>query len=231
MKREAFMKQLIPQDVNVNPIGRSADELSPEEFKAIADTFFDHIMKIGKADISQITGYGEFNTDNELSFETCKDFILGTFVEQEEGYWYHWKSMFDTSMLTKELYETYLEKTLHYVTYCENQRFLVNNNTFFANMITDQKAQVGFPDWSRAGITDFLLDFVIMDLNKPYLNIPTLLRQYFEANQIQVPNFRERYLCMAYYKGLDVFRWHASIDDEESCQSIITYLEELEKRV
>lgn len=45
-------------------------------------------------------------------------------------------------------------------------------------MITDGKTTVGFPDWSRSGICDFLLDFVIMDLNKPYLNIPELLFEY-----------------------------------------------------
>lgn len=39
-------------------------------------------------------------------------------------------------------------------------------------MITDGKEMVGFPDWSRSGICDFLLDFAIMDLNKPYLKIP-----------------------------------------------------------
>ena len=45
-------------------------------------------------------------------------------------------------------------------------------------MITDGKTTVGFPDWSRSGICDFLLDFAIMDLNKPYLHIPELLFEY-----------------------------------------------------
>lgn len=98
-------------------------------------------------------------------------------------------------------------------------------------MITDGKTQVGFPDWSRSGICDFLLDFAIMDLNKPYLNIPELLFDYCGKRNIVIPDFKERFLCMAYYKGIDVLRWHASIDDEESCMSIMKSINELKDRI
>lgn len=86
----------------------------------------------------------------------------------------------------------------------------MNNNTFFVNMITDGRTTVGFLDWSRSGICDFLLDFAIMDLNKPYLHVPELLFEYCKKRNITIPDFQERYLCMAYYKGIDVLRWHAS---------------------
>jgi hypothetical protein len=36
---------------------------------------------------------------------------------------------------------------------------------------------------------------------------------------------------MAYYKGLATLMWHASIDDEESCLSIMKSISELEERI
>ena len=119
---------------------------------------------------------------------------------------------------------------LEYSSYCEGQRYLVNNNTFFVNMVVMEN-KVGFPDWSRAAITDFLLDFAIMDLNKPYLKIPEKLYAYAKGKGMEIPYFKERFLCMAYYKGVSTLMWHASIDDEESCTTIIASIKELEERM
>ena len=38
-------------------------------------------------------------------------------------------------------------------------------------------------------------------------------------------------VCMAYYKGIATLMWHASIDDEESCLSIMKSISELEERI
>ena len=127
--------------------------------------------------------------------------------------------------------EKYSKEMNDRIDYCEGKRYLVNNNTFFEIMITDGKTTVGFPDWSRSGICDFLLDFAIMDLNKPYLNIPELLFEYCKKRNIVIPDFKERYLCMAYYKGIDTLRWHASIDDTESCKSIMKSISQLKDRI
>lgn len=36
---------------------------------------------------------------------------------------------------------------------------------------------------------------------------------------------------MAYFKGIDTLRWHASIDDVNSCRSIMASLSSLEERI
>ena len=46
-----------------------------------------------------------------------------------------------------------------------------------------------------------------------------------------IENFRERFLCMAYFKGIATLRWHASIDDLESCESIVRSINALEDRM
>ena len=231
MTRDLFIKELLSTSVDITPAGRISDELSPEEFAPLAEQFFADILEIQKADVSGIEGYGEFNEDNKLEDATLQDFLINDFSTEEEGYWKNWTEMFETTMLSKEFFDKYYGKMLEYAPFCEGKRYLVNNNTFFCNMIVKEGGTIGFPDWSRSGVCDFLLDFAIMDLNKPYLMIPEKLYAYFKKNGIGVEHFHERFLCMAYYKGIATLRWHASIDDEESCTSIMKSISELEERI
>jgi len=231
MTRDLFIKQMLPATVDITPIGSISDELSPEEFAPVAEQFFADILEISKADIFETEGYGEFDEENMLEDKTLREFLINEFAEEKEGYWKNWTQMFETTMLSKSFFYKYYDKMLEYAAFCEGKRFLVNNNTFFCNMIVKADGRVGFPDWSRSGVCDFLLDFAIMDLNKPYLMIPEKLYAYCKKNGIEVENFHERFLCMAYYKGIATLMWHASIDDEESCISIMKSISELEERI
>lgn len=231
MSKDAILKTMLSESICMTPNGFAANKLSPKQFEACHELFFDKILEISSTDIAGMEGYGEFNDDCTTEYATCREYLIHTFSDELDGYWYHWKEMFDTTLLEREFFETYYKEMEDRISYCEGQRFLVYNNTFFVNMMTDGKTTVGFPDWSRSGIADFLLDFAIMDLNKPYLKIPELLFDYCNKRSIVIQDFKERFLCMAYYKGIDTLRWHASIDDEESCRSIMKSLSELKDRI
>ncbi len=231
MTRDLFIKQMLSTGVDMTPIGRISDELTPEEFSLLEEQFFADVLQISKADISETEGYGEFNDENELENKTLQEFLEKEFSKEQEGYWKNWTQMFETTMLSKDFFDKYYNKMMEYASYCEGKRYLVNNNTFFCNMIVKEDSTVGFPDWERSGVCDFLLDFAIMDLNKPYLMIPEKLYEYFKKKGISVEHFHERFLCMAYYKGIATLMWHASIDDEESCLSIMKSISELEERI
>ena len=230
MNRDAFIRKLTNNQLIMSPVGRNTDELCPEEFDANYEKFFELIFEISSADISGESGYGEFDENNQAPYNSVKEFILKTFDETKEGYWMNWTKMFGTTFLKKEYFDKVLNKALEYAPFCEGHRYLVNNNTFFCNMVMDEKGAYCI-DWGRAGIMDYLMDFAIMDLNKPYLKIPEKLYAYAKEKGIDIPNFKERFLCMAYFKGIDTLRWHASIDDLESCESITKSINELEERI
>ena len=168
--------------------------------------------------------------DNQPQYATFAEYITDTFCDTREDYWKNWRELFDTSMMTKEFFETYYNKMLHYSKYCQDKRYLTNNNLFFGNMVIMNDA-VGFVAWDRVAVTDWVLDFTCMDLHRPYFLIPEKLVQYFREKGIEVENFKERFLCMAYYKGLDTLRWHASIQDDVSCKTIMESISNLEERI
>ena len=148
MKKEMKIREILPESICMTPKGFLTDQLSKEEFMELSPLFFDVILQISRADINGITGYGEFDNECKTKYESCRDFLIGTFEEEQKGYWYHWREMFQTEVLDQEFFETYFKKMEELIPYCENQRFLMNNNTFFVNMITDGKTMIGFPDWS-----------------------------------------------------------------------------------
>lgn len=231
MSRDILLRSIVSEKVDMTPKGFVADQLTPEQFLACHELFFDKILEIHSSDISGIAGYGNFNEECRTEYATYREWLIDNFADDKEGYWYNWRELFDTTLLQRAFFERYYKEMMDRVRYCEGQRYLINNFTFFESMITDGKTTVGFPDWTFAGIGDFLTDIAIMDLNKPYLRIPELFVEYCRKRGIVVPDFQERYLCVAYGKGLDVLRWHASIDDEQSCRSIMASIVELKDRI
>ena len=231
MNRDIFIRNLTADRIEMSPKGRCANELTVEEFEKGYESFFDMIFEIAAADISSVAGYGEFDEDNKAPYVSVEEFIRETFNEDQEGYWHNWTKMFETTFLKKDYFDKIFAKALQYAPFCEGQRFLANNNTFFVNMIVDDSGKTYCADWGRAGIMDYMMDFAIMDLNKPYLLVPEKLYAYAKKKNIEIKDFKERFLCMAYFKGIHTLMWHASIDDLESCESITRSLNELEERM
>ncbi|MBO4495720.1 MAG: hypothetical protein J5752_07680 [Clostridiales bacterium] len=231
MNRGVFIRNLTADRIEMSPKGRCANELTVEEFEKDYENFFDMIFEIAATDISTVTGYGEFDEDNKAPYVTLEEFIRETFNENQEGYWHNWTKMFETTFLKKNYFDRIFAKAIQYAPFCEGQRFLANNNTFFVNMIVDDSGKTYCADWGRAGIMDYMMDFAIMDLNKPYLLVPEKLYAYAKKKNVEIKNLKERFLCMAYFKGIHTLMWHASIDDLESCESITRSLNELEERM
>ena len=230
MNRDKLLRQWLPESISLNPIGEDAGKIWIEEFEEQYPRFFDSVMEIQKADISSLTGFGELGDNNQPQYASFHDFLTDTFADDREDYWKNWRELFDTSPMTRAFFETYYEKMLSYSKYCEKQRFFTNNNLFFGNMVITESV-VGFLDWDRAAVTDWLLDFACMDLHRPYFHVPEKLMPYLKEKGMEVENFKERFLCMAYYKGLDVLRWHASIQDDVSCKTIMESIAGLEERI
>ena len=231
MNRDIFIRNLTGDRIELSPKGRNANELSVEEFEKSYENFFEMIFETAATDVSGIEGYGEFNEKNEAPYGSFAEFVRASFDKNQEGYWLNWTQMFETTFLKTDHFDRIYAKIMHYADFCEGQRFLANNNTFFCNMVVDDAGKTYCADWGRAGIMDFLMDFAILDLNKPYLLVPEKLHAYAKKKNIEIKDFKERFLCMAYFKGLHTLMWHASIDDLESCESITRSMDELEDRM
>ena len=95
MNRDIFIRNLTRDTIEMSPRGRNANELTPEEFEKIYESFFDMIFGIAAADISSLPGYGEFDGNNTAPYNTLEEFIRDEIIsDKTEGYWKNWTQMF-----------------------------------------------------------------------------------------------------------------------------------------
>ncbi len=96
MNRNDLIKNILPKTVNTTPNGFPLEDLKDEQFELLSTCFFDKILEICQADISQVKGYGEFDEKGETSYKTFNVFLEGTFSEENPGYWQNWREMLIT---------------------------------------------------------------------------------------------------------------------------------------
>ena len=66
---------------------------------------FDKVLEISASDIAGVEGYGEFNEDCKTEYSTCRQYLIDTFAEDKEGYWFNWKELYDTTILDRDFVE------------------------------------------------------------------------------------------------------------------------------
>ena len=72
MNRDIFIRNLTKDNIEMSPKGRNANELTPEEFENCFENFFDMIFEIASADISSLSGYGEFDENNKAPYKSLE---------------------------------------------------------------------------------------------------------------------------------------------------------------
>ena len=138
------------------------------------------IFEIAATDVSSTSGYGEFDEENKAPFATFEEFVRETFNEDQEGYWHNWTQMFETTFLKKDYFDKIYAKIMKYASFCEGQRFLANNNTFFVNMIVDEAGKTYCADWGRAGIMELAEDFFLS---------PESIKKIVYGKKINLPEY------------------------------------------
>lgn len=109
MSKDNVIRSMLSARVSMTPDGFVADHLTPEQFWDCHELFFDKILEIHSSDISGVEGYGQFNEECQPDYGTCREFLIDTFAEDKEGYWYNWREMFETTLLKRDFFETYFK--------------------------------------------------------------------------------------------------------------------------
>ncbi|WP_154985181.1 hypothetical protein [Paenibacillus xylanexedens] len=85
MSKDHMIRSMLSENVNMTSNGCIADQLNLEEFAECYELFFDKIMEIHVSELKGIEGYGEFDEECRTEYGSCKEFLIGTFAEHQEG--------------------------------------------------------------------------------------------------------------------------------------------------
>lgn len=207
--------------------GFTVRTLSPEEFNVVLPSFLAAVTKIHTVNIAASEGYGEINLSGNGTYRSWSDYLKNNFSNDRDGFWNNWHQLYETSVLEKHVFDEFYTKMMELCIYCEPHRYLIHGDCHFYNILTEGSKITGIIDWENIKYGDFLYDIASLDLHKPYLKMPKLFKDYYNSNNMKIPDFKERFLCAAYCRGIDCLRFHAKIDDTESYYSIKKYLYEI----
>lgn len=142
--------------------------------------------EIGRIDISNSSGYGEFDENGNGKYETWEDFTLAVLD-------YDWKKV--TDVIDAELVEKIKDELKRLVLLCPNERKLVHGDFGANNVIVEDKQIKSVIDWENALYGDTLYDIAIAYFWSPWLLCMQKSAEYWEELFNRTDDYHSRIRC------------------------------------
>ncbi|MCM1988222.1 phosphotransferase family protein [Oceanirhabdus seepicola] len=212
--------------ISEQAIGKTINTLSANELYVIMPNLIESITKMHSVDLGNYKGYGWINPSGNGLYDSWYEYLVAFFKKDQDGFWKDWYDLFENSFLEYDVFQELYEKMLQLSQYCESERYLIHGDCHFGNIISDTNKVTGIIDWGNVMYGDYIFDIATlhMQFQSPKYNLLKMFEEYYEAKGINVPNFRERFLCATYCKGLDSLRFFTKLGRKKSYDSVKDYL-------
>ncbi|MBM7634880.1 phosphotransferase family protein [Geomicrobium sediminis] len=159
--------------------------------------------------------FGWMNRGDNKRYQTWQDMLEGFFIEESEGFFANWRTMFTTGVLDKEVFDAGYDKMLELASYAPKRPFLVHGDFHLGNVVTDGTVITGIVDWEMAMYGDFLYDVANLHLWSPNLDFPAKVKRYFEEEGVEIPYFNERLQANLLCRLLNGLRFYAKQENRD----------------
>jgi len=190
--------------------GRSLEEHSPDERRALLPEILDTLDAIARADVGVSLGFGHWGANGDAPFATWHAYLAAIAENETHGYHRDWHALFHESFLERELYDTVYRRMLHLAERVPERRGLIHNDYWYMNIIAGGRRITGVIDWANALYGDPLYDVARLAWGSAWPDwwFPDgeeLLRARYGA----APGYAERIACYQLHLGLDDLRFYA----------------------
>lgn len=149
--------------------------------------------EIASTDISDSTGYGEFDGSGKGKSKTWNDFIL---LESSLD----WSGLGD--IVDKSLIEKVSNELQRASKFCPNEHKLVHGDFGSNNLLVDNNKVSAVLDWENAMYGDPLYDIATAYFWRTWLTCMEQTARYYEAELNSMPDYLERVRCYQLRIGL-----------------------------
>ncbi|MDP2788546.1 MAG: aminoglycoside phosphotransferase family protein [bacterium] len=187
--------------------GKKIDAFSEEEQAVIKPKLLEILDIVHSTDISSTSGYGGWDNTGNGHYESWSTFLksLKKWVEPKDT-----PSLFETTILEKEVWEKVYNEILKLVQYCPEERHLVHGDYGFDNVFSDGKNITGVIDWGEAKYGDFIYDCAWLSYWSKKHYYRDLLKKYFTEKSLMIFHFDERMRCYELHIGLGALSFYAN---------------------
>jgi hygromycin-B 4-O-kinase len=192
--------------------GTTLDKISSEKTKELLPQLFKILDSIHSIDVSNTKGYGKWDKSTVAPYESWKGFIIGG-IEKKE-------SLFETTFLKKELWDTTADRIKELLVYCPDERYLIHGDYGFNNILAESGNITGVIDWAESMYGDFLFDIAWLSFWSRTINYEEESEKYYFNKERKIDNFKERVLCYKLFISLSAFSFYAYSKQEDKFKSV-----------
>jgi hygromycin-B 4-O-kinase len=187
--------------------GKKIDAFSEEEQVIIKPKLLKTLDTIHSTDISSTEGYGGWDSVGNGRYESWNLFLksLKKWIEPKDA-----PSLFETTILEKEVWRKVYNEILGLIQYCPEDRYLVHGDYGFDNVFSDGENITGVIDWGEAKYGDFMYDCAWLSYWSKKHYFRDILKEYFTKRQLDIPHFDERMRCYELHIGLGALSFYAN---------------------
>ena len=190
--------------------GRGLEAISRAEYEALLPDLIRKLNAIHTCDVSRWPGYGLFDDAGKGMFADWRSSLAAIIDEERpDGFYGKWHTLFTTTFLEREFFDTVYNHMLSLLDRCPEERHLVHGGYGYNNVLAQQGKVTAVLDWIDARYGDFVYDIAWLDFWPRGIDFPGLIRQYYTGQGIALPHYEERIACYKAYIGLDAMRFYA----------------------
>lgn len=193
--------------------GKILDMYTDEEKKTLAPELFAILDAIHAVDISNVKGYGEWDSNGQAREKSWNEHLLTPdyrVVRSDGG-----PGLFETSFLEKDFSDKVSDKVAGLVQYCPRDRFLLHSDCGFDNILSDGKKITGVIDWENSMYGDFLFDIAWLSFWWSEIGYESMYKKYAKDKDRRIEHFNERMLCYKLNIGLGAMIFFAYSDQKD----------------
>ncbi len=165
---------------------------------------FETWQAIASVDISDTTGYGEFDTSGVAPFESWREYLLSILDPNR----------YDRDGVKRNadggLVDRLMKKFQALVEKCPEERKLIHNDFGSNNMLADGERITAVLDWDCAAYGDPLMDVARHYFWSAWLYCVKVFAEYCEQRLRGLPDYRERIRCYQLRVGLHEIHYSAT---------------------
>lgn len=166
--------------------GITLQDVKPAQLTDLLQPLTDIWVEIGKVNLSNTEGFGEFNESGQGKYKTWQDFILDVVG-------YDWDKVADIT--DTRLIEQIKSELKHLAPLCPSERKLVHGDFGANNVIVEHGKIKSVIDWENALYGDSLYDIAIAHFWSTWLICMRESAEYWESQLSTIDDYHLRIKC------------------------------------
>lgn len=207
--------------------GRGLGQLPLNEFIAALPSVMDMLLRIASVDTSDTTGYGWLDSNGNGRFASWREHLCQVRDEEPGLFYDRWHVLFDTTFLSRKVFDEYYGKMEALIDSTPLRRELVHGGFGYGNVLLDNGQVTAVLDWQDARYGDHVLALMYtlswLDRSKREAFL-SAYKSALKRHGRSEDRIEDRIKCYEYYTGLDGMRFAAKTMDKRFYRGVLDQL-------